>query len=52
MRAVQRRRLRDARMPHLDVAAALEGVGRPASRSAASKLVGLHGDLDAARATL
>jgi hypothetical protein len=39
-------------LSHLDGAAASEGGGRSPAGAADAELVGLHGDLDAARATL
>jgi hypothetical protein len=46
-------RLRDARLPHLGgTPAAQAGLGGPPAGAAAPELVGLHGNVDAAHATL
>jgi hypothetical protein len=43
---------RDADVPHVDVAQAAAYHDGPAPGRAAAELVGLHGDVDAAHATL
>ena len=51
--AGRRRRPHDADVPHLDSREAAEpGDRREATGAAAPELVGLHGDVDAAHATL
>ena len=50
--AARRPRPHDPRLPHLDDAAPEHGECRPAAGAAAAELVGLHGDVDAGRATL
>jgi hypothetical protein len=52
-RAAPKRRLHDADVPDLDSGAAAEpGDRRQAPGTAAPELVGVHGDVDAAHATL
>jgi hypothetical protein len=52
-RAGLKRRLHDARVPDVDGSASAEPGDRgEAPGAAASELVGLHGNVDAARATL
>ena len=50
-RTLRLRRL-DAGLPHLASAAAETAGDDEATRAAAAELVGLHGDVDAGRATL
>jgi hypothetical protein len=52
MRAGRRRRRRDARVPDRDGAAPRETDLPARPGSAAAQLVGLHGDVDAAHATV
>lgn len=52
MHTARRRRRHDADVSHLDVAAPPAGIGCAPAGAAAAQLVGLHGHVDAARATL
>ena len=52
MREDQKPRPRDAGVPHLDRPALQAGDGHQKACAAAAELVGVHGDVDAGRATL
>ncbi len=53
MRTGRKPRPRDAHLPDVERTPAAEaGLGRPPSRATAPELVGVHGHLDATRATL
>src|SRR3954447_18365035 len=51
-RTAPRRRRRDAHLPPVDRAEKAEGGDGPPARAAAAELLGMHGDVDPAHATL